>query len=215
MLTLTQIKQFYPEQENISARNMLREYLQYKILEIVFNSSYAQKLNFIGGTAIRMIYGSDRFSEDLDFDHFGLSKNEFRHLANSVVIGLTKEGLELETRFSLKESWRCYLKFKGLLFEYGLSDHKKEKLTIQIDTTKQDFNIAPETRIINRFGVFVEVRVNSSDVLLSQKISAVLGRKRLMGRDLYDIVFFGFSYQTKDELCPRKVRCAKYWATEK
>lgn len=205
MLTLSQIKQFYPKQENISERNMLREYLQYKILEIVFNSSYAQKLSFIGGTAIRMVYGSDRFSEDLDFDHFGLSKNEFQHLSNSVVKELTKEGFELETKFSLKEAWRCYLKFKGLLLEYGLSGHKKEKLTIQIDTTKQDFNIATETRILNRFGVFVEVRVNPGDVLLSQKISAVLGRKRLMGRDLYDISFL--ASLTKPQMDYLKDKC--------
>lgn len=189
MLTLKQIKQFYPEDEKISERNMLREYLQYKILEVIFSSKYAHKLNFIGGTAIRIIYGSDRFSEDLDFDHFSLGKAEFGDMAASVKKSLEKENFHVETKFVFKEAYRCHLKFKNILFEYHLSEHQEEKFVIQLDTTKQSFDIVPDSKIINKFGIFANVRVNPSNILLAQKIAAVLGRKRLMGRDLYDIVF--------------------------
>lgn len=189
MLTLDQIKQFYSERENISERNMLREYLQYKILEIIFASKYSPKLSFIGGTAIRIVYGSDCFSEDLDFDNFGLTKTEFKNLAESIKNSLEKENFQLETKFAFKEAFRCYLKFKALLFEYGISSHEEEKLVIQLDTTRQKFATSPDLKIINKFGIFSELRVNPPDVLLSQKISAALGRTRIMGRDLYDIIY--------------------------
>lgn len=54
MLTLQQIEQQYPEALRPFKRGLLREYLQYKILEIIFASEYAAKLSFLGGTARRI-----------------------------------------------------------------------------------------------------------------------------------------------------------------
>lgn len=54
MLTLAQIVQQYPENLRPFKRGILREYLQYKILEIIFASQYARKLVFLGG----LLYGS-------------------------------------------------------------------------------------------------------------------------------------------------------------
>lgn len=189
MLNLEQIKLFYPKTEIISERGMLREYLQYKILSIVFKTRHAEKLSFIGGTAIRIIYGSDRFSEDLDFDHFGLSQENFGNLTKVIKNSLLKEGFEVETRNVYQEAFRCYLKIPKLLFDHGLSGHKRERLLIRIDTTLQDLKTKPVLKIINKFGIFSEVKVNPADILLSQKIEAILRRKRVMGRDLYDIIY--------------------------
>ena len=189
MLSLKQIKQFYPDSENISERNMLREYLQYKILAAVFESKYAERLSFIGGTASRIIYGSDRFSEDLDLDHSGFSKEEYNHLTKGVQQTLEKEGFYVETRNVFRDTFRCYLKISHLLFQYGLSAQEDEKILIQLDARAEDFDLKPHLKIINKFGVFAQIRVNPPDVLLSQKIKAVLERKRVLGRDLYDIIY--------------------------
>lgn len=188
MLSLDQIRQFYPRSAAIAERNILREYLQYKILAIIFSSPYGPKLNFMGGTAIRIIYGSDRFSEDLDFNNLGISKGEFGGLARTVQRKLVKEGLDVEIRNVYGDTFRCYLKITDVLFEYGLSPHKNEKILIQIDIRRESFPLKPVFKIINKFGVFAEIRVNARDIILSQKIGAVLKRKRVMGRDLYDIV---------------------------
>lgn len=189
MLNLDQVKQFYPQPAAISERNMLREYLQYKILAIIFGSSYGQKFNFMGGTAIRVVYGNDRFSEDLDFNDSGISKEEFSGLTRTIKRKLVKEGLDVEIRNVCGDTFRCYLKIIGMLFEYGLSSHRDEKILIQIDTRREKFSLKPVFKIINKFGIFAEIRVNARDIILSQKIGAVLGRKRIMGRDLYDIVY--------------------------
>jgi hypothetical protein len=57
MLNLEQIETFYPENMRIFKRNLLREYLQYVILDIIYSSGYGSRLIFMGGTAIHMIHG--------------------------------------------------------------------------------------------------------------------------------------------------------------
>ena len=44
MLSLNQIEKFYTDKENPFKKNILREYLQYKILEIIFNQNLSKKL---------------------------------------------------------------------------------------------------------------------------------------------------------------------------
>lgn len=44
--------------------------MQYKILALIFNSDFATKFAFLGGTCLRIVHQTNRFSEDLDFDNF-------------------------------------------------------------------------------------------------------------------------------------------------
>ena len=189
MLTLQQIEQQYPESLRSFKRGMLREYLQYKILEIIFNSAYATKLSFLGGTALRLIYNNSRFSEDLDFDNFELTDNEFEALAKKVQAGLEAQGLKVEMNTAGKMAFRCNIRLPEILFVNDLSPHPGEKILIQIDSFAQGFTYTPEKKILNKFDVFSEIFVTPAPLILSQKIYAALNRKRLQGRDFYDIVF--------------------------
>lgn len=74
MLNLTEILSAYPEGLQIHRAFVLREYLQYKILEILFDGPYASKFCFLGGTCLRLVHNNNRFSEDLDFDNFQLNE---------------------------------------------------------------------------------------------------------------------------------------------
>jgi len=58
MFELSQIESFYPKPQWVFKKNILREYLQYKILDIIYDSRYASRLAFMGGTAIKIIHGS-------------------------------------------------------------------------------------------------------------------------------------------------------------
>jgi predicted nucleotidyltransferase component of viral defense system len=170
----------------------MREYLQYKLLEIIFDSNHREKLSFLGGTAIRILHGNKRFSEDLDFDNFGLTENEFEHLAAEIGRRLKLEGYNVEIKNVLKDAYHCYVRIPGLLFDSGLSGHKEEKILIQIDTEPQGFDYLPESLILNRFDVFCRIRATPADILLSQKLFAIFKRKRKMGRDFYDaLLLFG------------------------
>ncbi len=69
MLTVEQISGYFPlplRQRN--PRGMLVEYLQYELLDSLFKNTAAAELSFIGGTAIRILHDSHRFSEDLVFN---------------------------------------------------------------------------------------------------------------------------------------------------
>jgi len=71
----------YPEPERIFKRHILREYLQMKILASLFQHDLGNRLCFLGGTAIRLVLGNRRFSEDIDLDNRGISEKEFSALA--------------------------------------------------------------------------------------------------------------------------------------
>lgn len=189
MLELKKIESFFPEQLRHFKRNLLREYLQYKILEAVFASRYGQKLVFMGGTAIHIVHGLPRFSEDLDFDNRGLTKDDFNALTQAVGKKLALEGYVIQTDTSFKGAFSADIKVMGVLFDEGLSGHQGEKILIKLDAQPQKFKYSAERLVINKFDVFLGISVVPVDVLLAQKFYAILARKRAMGRDFYDSVF--------------------------
>jgi predicted nucleotidyltransferase component of viral defense system len=189
MLELKEIEKLYPENVRLYKKNILREYLQYKILEKIFKTRYSTKLSFIGGTALRIVHNSSRFSEDIDFNNFDLSQVEFENLSISVKREMELEGFKVERRNTFKESFRCYFKILNILYENNISDHPHEKLLIQIDTISQGIDYKSEKVLLNKFDVFTQIRITPLDILLSQKIWTIFNRKRDKGRDYFDIVF--------------------------
>lgn len=189
MITLDQILAAYPENLLAFKESILKEYLQYKILNSIFNSEYAGKLAFLGGTALRIIYGSTRFSEDLDFDNFGLNELEFTDLSGIIQKDLALEGLETEVSTVTRSAYRIKIRIPKLLFDSGLSAMAEQKILIQVDTVPQHFEYVPEKPLLNKFEVFTQINAVPKDLLLAQKIYASVNRKRIMGRDFFDIVF--------------------------
>jgi predicted nucleotidyltransferase component of viral defense system len=189
MLDLQQIKNEYPGPLQGYERAILREYLQHKILQAIFESSQASKLSFLGGTALRIVHGNNRFSEDIDLDNYGLSWQAFGELIQKVKRFLELEGFLVETSMVARGAFHCDLRFPELLYEQGLSPLRQEKILIQLDTIAQGYSYTPEVKILNKFDVFTEIRVTPLNILLSQKIYTAINRKRPKGRDFYDITF--------------------------
>jgi len=199
MVNIEELKKYYPNLRGFD-RSILREYLQYKILDIIFKSTAGAKLSFLGGTAIKICYGSARFSEDLDFDNFNLSEKEFRALSSAIKKELSYEGYETEIRNVFKGAFRCYIKIPKILYENKLSDMENEKILIQIDTAAHGFAYKPDDFLLNNFEIFRNIKATPADIILSQKAAAIFGRKRAKGRDFYDMVYlmgitdFNFEY---------------------
>ncbi len=189
MLDITEIEKEFPKNLRIFKRNMMREYLQYKILDLIFSSPEGKKLRFIGGTALRIVHGLNRFSEDLDFDTTGITFEEFKHLSSTIQHHLKNEGYEVDISFSGKTAFRCNIRIPDLLYQQGLSPHQHEKILIQLDTEDQHFEFVPDQVFINKFDVFRPILVTPIDILLSQKLVTAFSRKRPKGRDFYDILF--------------------------
>ncbi|MFH0735550.1 MAG: nucleotidyl transferase AbiEii/AbiGii toxin family protein [bacterium] len=189
MLNISEIEKFYDNNQRLFKRNILREYLQYKILQIIFNSEYSSKLSFMGGTCLRIIFGTHRFSEDLDFDNFGLTVKEFTSLSQIVLKALIKEGYSVEIKIVNKGAFRCYIRIPNLLFDNQLSGYKEEKILIQLDTENQNFVYASEAFLLNKFDIFTKIFYTPKEILLSQKIWAIINRKTPKGRDFYDTLY--------------------------
>jgi len=189
MLNLNQIESFYPENLRIYKRNLLREYLQYVILDIIYSSEYGNRLIFMGGTAIHVIHGNRRFSEDLDFDNQGLGQEDFEDLSQKILRKLELYGYSVELQNRYRRAFRSFIKFPGIFPLYNITSHPQEKLIIQIDSEPQNVNYNVERVILNKFDIFLRINVVPPDVLLAQKILAILNRPRVMGRDFYDAIF--------------------------
>jgi len=198
MIDLSTITSFYPEKLHGFPRFILREYLQHKILEAIFQSVYATKLAFIGGTCLRIVHGNTRFSEDIDFDNLDCTAEEWEALAEMLAGKLRKSGYEVEMRVVQKNAWHCYIRFPQLLFNQGLSGYAEEKILIQIDAEPLRYTFEPQNYLLNRFDVFTDIFCAPLPLLMAQKCHAVLNRKRNKGRDFFDLAFLMSRNQQPD-----------------
>jgi len=182
------LKEFSPLEQQFK-RNVLREYLQYKLLDIIYKSNYSSSLVFLGGTALRIVHGNTRFSEDLDFDNLGMSEPDFIKLSDFIKYELELDGYEIEMKQVFKGAYHCNIKFPDLLYREKLSPVKSEKILIQLDTEPQNYEYEQEKFMLKKFAFFRFISVVPVSTLLSQKIAALLGRKRGKGRDYFDVTF--------------------------
>ena len=189
MLTLPEIEKSYPESLRGFKRFILREYLQHKILQFIFDSEYANQFVFLGGTCLRIVHGNTRFSEDIDFDNLRMKEEVFEKISLIIRKQLEQEGYNVEMKTVYRGAYHCYIRFPELLYREGLSGHPEEKILIQLDAEPQHFDFIPQRYILNRFDVFTTVFITPLDILLAQKFYAIINRERNKGRDFYDTVF--------------------------
>jgi predicted nucleotidyltransferase component of viral defense system len=194
MINFEEIKSFFAEglRKNPSHfEYMLKEYFHYRMLDMIFSGEHASKMSFIGGTSLRILYHIQRFSEDLDFDCFKLSRKEFISLTDKVIYRLSQEGIKLEADDKEKDkklvAFRRNIVFPGLLYELGFTGHREKKLLIKIECEPHNYKYVPEKPIIQKFNVFTQIFAPSPAILLSMKTGAVLERGK--GRDFYDFIF--------------------------
>jgi predicted nucleotidyltransferase component of viral defense system len=205
MLTLDQLTSYFPEDIfRKTPHGALVEYLQHELLDSLFKNPDARHLSFIGGTAIRILHQSIRFSEDLDFDSFDLSFDGFEALLVKACRDMEYKGFIIEYRMVEKGAFHCYIRFPEILYKSGISPDKGRKILIQVDTEPKKPFYKPNVTLMNRFAVFRRILAAPPEILLSQKMMAVLYRKREKGRDIFDVSFltgittpdFGFIQNT-------------------
>jgi predicted nucleotidyltransferase component of viral defense system len=189
MLTFEQIRGYYTEKEQLHRKSVLVEYAQCELLDSIFKQKESAALSFIGGTAIRIAYRGNRFSEDLDFDNFNLSFGDFRSLLGKVVKDMETKGFSIQFRFVEKTAYHCYIKFPEILRNASLGNHPEEKILVRIDAARKNKIFEPEIHTLNTFDLYRDIIVNPLSIILSQKMIAILGRKREKGRDFYDVSF--------------------------
>lgn len=177
-----------PNEEKI---NKAREFLQIAALKIMYDKGYLQKVAFVGGTALRLLYDLRRFSEDLDFSLVDKKGYDFLEINKEIERGFRLYGLDVETK--IKESkvvQSTFLRFIGLLKELGLSALNEQKLSIKIEIdSNPPKGWRTETTLVNKVYLVNLVHFDLPS-LYATKLHACFFRRFTKGRDFYDLVWY-------------------------
>ncbi len=173
-------------------RNVMREYLQARVLETLQRLGATGPLAFCGGTALRFLFRLPRYSEDLDFALEGdRDAYDIEGWQTEVARQFRREGYEVEAalrdRGAVHAAW---LRFPGLLYEARLAPHPTQKLAIKMEVdTNPPAGAVTETRTIRRH-VSLRLRHHDRASLLAGKLHAILCRPYAKGRDVYDLAWY-------------------------
>lgn len=172
--------------------NVIREYLQRYILYILHTKKFLRQIIFTGGTALRILYGLKRFSEDLDFSLSGKDETyDFLKTLNTLKRELEQSGYVIDVAYSDKKVvHNAYIKFPGLFHEFGLSSLRDEKLSIRLEIdTNPPQGGATEITLHDSVFMFHILHYDIAS-LFTGKLNAILARKYTKGRDYYDLIWY-------------------------
>jgi predicted nucleotidyltransferase component of viral defense system len=182
-------------------RNLLKEQLQFYLLNYVYNSIYAEKFLLKGGTCLRLCFDLPRLSEDLDFDVL-----EFETFSYDQFIKNLKEYFKSKLKYQdliitvSGENKIIYLKFP-ILRKIGmqLNEQKptEDQLFVRIDLAPVKGNFyKKELSLKSTYDFSFLIRRYGIEDLFAGKINAILAREkfegkekmaRFKGRDFFDI----------------------------
>lgn len=190
-------------EDNVRA---LREILQEIALLGLWRSRFFERAALYGGTALRILYGMDRYSEDLDFSllkprvNFDISRysealqKEIRSFGfEATVIGKEKNVQSPIQSAFLKINTLKHLLVIGTAGEIAqtIPSGQVLKIKIEVDTDPPP-GFETETRFLLQPIPF-SVRTFSLPDMFAGKMHAVLcrgWRSRVKGRDWYDLVWY-------------------------
>lgn len=190
------------QQEAVQA---LREMMQEIALAGLYRSGFFEKAAFYGGTALRIFYGLDRFSEDLDFSlleaqaDFSLNKyiagiiNEFESLGMQVSVKEKKKsaGSPIESAFLKSETAWKELVLEGIIPQNGIQHTTNIKIKLEVDKLPPPGFQTEEKLLLRPFSFYVKCFAPSD--LFAGKMHALLFRKwgqNVKGRDWYDMEWY-------------------------
>lgn len=203
---IEQMLKIYDAQTVYDQKNAVKEVMQEIVLCGLSRAGFFNKAAFYGGTALRIFYGMDRFSEDLDFS---LMEAEQEFDITAYFPTLEKEvrayglNVKIEEKVKTKDSNVQSAFLKGNTKEHLLMFYTQErefasvpkneiiKIKFEVDTNPPKY--AEFERKYRLQPVPYEVNMYDETSLFAGKLHAVMGRSwknRVKGRDLYDFVFY-------------------------
>ncbi|RSK39981.1 nucleotidyl transferase AbiEii/AbiGii toxin family protein [Mangrovimonas spongiae] len=198
------IEEYNPqnEEEILSA---LREIMQEITLAALSRTDFFEKAAFYGGTALRIFYGLDRYSEDLDFSllnpdanfsiepYFKAIQDEFTSLGLTVSIKEKKKTKQtaVDSAFLKAETIWQEIILEDIIKETGVRSNKTLKIKIEVDRQPPLHFETEEKLLLRPFSFYVKCFTKPS--LFAGKMHALLFRKwknRVKGRDWYDLEWY-------------------------
>lgn len=224
------LAKYEPQSVDDSVR-ALREIIQEVALLGLWRAKFFEHAAFYGGTALRILYGLDRFSEDLDFSlltpspDFNLARytasleEELQAFGFNVRVEMVDKTVESAVQSAfLKANTRNEL----LVIEAGeeltgqVAAGQVLKVKIEVDTDPPS-GFTTSTRYLLQPIPFA-VRSYSLPDLFAGKMHAILFRKwknRVKGRDWYDLVWYAANHpQLNLAHLEQRMRQTGHWSGE-
>lgn len=182
-------------------KNFLKEYLQYPVLDFIYNSKDYKNFIFTGGPCLRICFNAPRLSEDLDFD---LQAGDFKKLKLDKLAEDLKDYFQRKFLISIgikvQAQQRVYIKF-SVLKELGLAgQNESDLLYVKIEPSQSAFTpVKTEFQPISQYGYNFVARRYSLEFLMAGKINAIFNRRwfkgsaneiNIKGRDFYDLFWY-------------------------
>jgi len=190
----------------IAVEQVVREEIELSLLKSLFESGIGKALVFKGGTALRLAFGSPRFSDDLDFSaSSAVPEAAFREAAGEALKSVPEATLveALAKRFTLFSLYRFDVPYIGRPFSIKIEVSTREESRRQAG--------ASELRLLSSevTNLTVLARVATLEQALEDKKAAYAARRQ--PRDLFDLWFIsqklGLPFQADHTgIDPRVVR---------
>lgn len=173
----------FSEEIRIDAEQILREWWEIVILRDLLSSSIGNNLVFKGGTALRLVYNSPRFSDDLDFSI--IKKFPFSSFKENIAA--------IQKRYSELEIKDVADKFYTYIAQYRIKEPWRPRaLSVKIEVSKRDiigdsarYAIAPIRSQVSNVEALGNVM--TKERIYEEKIEALKTRNE--PRDLFDFWF--------------------------
>lgn len=189
--------------------NALKEIFQEIALLGLYRGNFFSNAAFYGGTSLRILYGLNRFSEDLDFSLLEKNRNfNIEHYFKYITDEFDALGISIELRKKIKKGKSSNIESAFLKNDTsihtidiktddlenilgGINYHKKIKIKIEVDTNPPlKFQTEAKTLLMPiTFNIISMTLPN----LYAGKMHAVLCRNwktRVKGRDWYDFEWY-------------------------
>ncbi len=180
MLSTENLTKFI-KQAQTSAENVVREYCQHLFLSYLYKQPGSERLLFKGGTALRVIFHSPRYSEDLDFTGINITQREVEEIFTNTLADIENIGIYVELEEG-KPTTGGYLGI-AIFSAYGKSIKVKIEVSLRRGKSQKGITAFVENDYIPAY-TLVHL---PKDEIVKGKIQALLNRRK--PRDFYDYFF--------------------------
>jgi predicted nucleotidyltransferase component of viral defense system len=202
---IKQMLQRYPLQSQNDIIQALKEIIQEIALLGLWRSKFFEKAAFYGGTALRLLYNLDRFSEDLDFSLLPINTNlNLTPYYRAIQEELQSFGLAAQVEPKIKQQGNIQSAFIKIAIKQQLASfaesqnisqniHKDAliKIKVEVDVNPPG-NFKTQCKTIFQPIPFSVLTFQPAD-LFATKLHAIICRAwktRIKGRDWYDLIWF-------------------------
>lgn len=170
-----------------------KEIIHHDILRILSEGGFLHRLTFVGGTCLRLVYGSSRYSEGLDFTAgpWSLKDSDLSPLSKALSAGLSnKFGLAVSVtepkrgKVGNVDTWKV-----KIVAVAGVKGMPEQKINIDVALTSSQTRLAHT--LMNHYSIDlgtdgVIIHCQSEEEILADKLVAFVGREKIKPRDLWD-----------------------------